>query len=301
MSTPPAEVDVDAALITALVQDQLPELAGEVRIVANGWDNVIARLGDELCVRVPRRALSAPLVQHEADWLPRLAPGLSVDVPTPVAIGRPALGYPWTWLVCPWFGGRPLADVAVAGRVLVAAQLGSFVSELHSPAPPGAPVSPWRGTSLAELEPRVVERLTRVSAADRSTFSRVWDRCVDAPPYGGPPVWLHGDLHPLNVLATDGSTAVPELRAVIDWGDVCCGDAATDLAVAWLGFDRAGRAAFRAAASPRHPPDDPIWDRALGWAVSLAMLFLLDAEPGTALPGVGEHLLAQLGHDEAVG
>lgn len=292
MRTPPAEVDVDEALIRALLGEQFPALTGEVRIVASGWDNVIARIGSDLCVRVPRRALSAPLVQHEADWLPRLAPTLPVDVPTPVAVGAPGLGYPWTWLVCPWFEGRRLADVGVADRNAAATQLGAFVSALHRPAPDEAPVSPWRGIPLAEVEPTVAERLQQVPADDAATLRAVWDRCVDAPRHEGPPIWLHGDLHPLNVLT--GTEAAPDLRAVLDWGDLCRGDPATDLAIGWLAFDEVGRAAFRTAASVRHPLVDPVWDRALAWAVALGLLFMLDAEPGTTAYGVGQHLLVQL-------
>ena len=71
-------------------------------------------------------------------------------------------------------------------------------------------------------------------------------------------------------------------------------DPATDLAIAWLGFDEAGRTAFRAAVSVRHPAGDPVWDRALAWAVALGLLFMLDAEPGTPAHGVGQHLLVQL-------
>lgn len=296
MISPAAEVFIDTALIESLLRDQFPELTGEVRVVAHGWDNVIARLGSRLCVRMPRRALSAPLVQHEAEWLPSLAPTLPADVPTPVAVGQPGLGYPWTWLVCPWFEGRPLADVAVVERHLVATQLGAFVSALHRPAPPSAPASPWRGVPLRVLEPLVIGRLERLPPADAALASAVWSRCAEAPPHAGPPMWLHGDLHPLNVLVRPD--AAPGLRAVIDWGDLCRGDPAADLAVAWLAFDERGRAAFREAASKRHRPGDPIWDRALAWAVSLGMLFLLDADPGTVLHGIGEHLLGQLRRDE---
>jgi aminoglycoside phosphotransferase (APT) family kinase protein len=292
MRTPPAEVDIDATLIQKLLHDQFPALAGPVRIVASGWDNVLARVGHVLCVRMPRRALSAPLVQHEADWLPRLAPTLPVDVPAPVAVGQPSADYPWPWLVCPWFEGRRLADVPAGARTAVATQLGAFVSALHRPAPEDAPASPWRGVPLSDLRPRLVERLGQIPAGDAETLRAVWGRCVDAPPHQGPPVWLHGDLHPLNVLVH--SDAPPALRAVIDWGDLCRGDPAADLAIAWLGFDGPGRAAFSAAVSSRHPLDDPIWDRALGWAVSLGMLFMLDAEPGTVAYGVGQHLLGQL-------
>lgn len=292
MRTPPAEVEIDVALVEALLRRQFPALAGEVRIVASGWDNVIARLGDDLCVRMPRRALSAPLVQREADWLPRLAPALPVDVPTAVAVGEPGLDYPWRWLVCPWFDGDALAEVPVGDRGPIAAELGAFVSALHRPAPEDGPASPWRGIPLPDVEPAVVERLGQVPAADAATLSAVWRRCADAPPHVGPPVWLHGDLHPLNVLAASDPT--PTLRAVIDWGDLCCGDPATDLAIAWLAFDESGRSAFRAAAAARHPLEDPVWDRALAWAVALGLLFMLDARPGTAAHHIGEHLLTQL-------
>ncbi|GAA1427334.1 hypothetical protein GCM10009616_04250 [Microlunatus lacustris] len=295
MRTPPAEVDVDETLIKALLEQQFPALPGEVRVVASGWDNVIARLGKDLCVRMPRRALSAPLVQHEADWLPRLGATLPVAVPTPVAVGRPAPGYPWTWLVCPWFEGRRLADVPVAGRSTAATQLGAFVSALHQPAPDEAPVSPWRGIPLTALEASVAERLAQVPDADAATLRAVWDRSVDAPAHEGPPVWLHGDLHPLNVLTHHDAS--PPLRAVLDWGDLCQGDPATDLAIAWLAFDEVGRAAFQAAASGRHPLEDAVWDRGLAWAVALGLLFMLDAEPGTTAHGVGEHLLVQLRTD----
>ncbi|HAW29186.1 MAG TPA: aminoglycoside phosphotransferase, partial [Planctomycetaceae bacterium] len=47
-------------------------------------------------------------------------------------------------------------------------------------------------------------------------------------------VWLHGDLHPRNVIIRDGT-----LVGVIDWGDLNGGDAATDLACAWLLLDTA--------------------------------------------------------------
>lgn len=291
MGTPPAEVEVDEALVDALVRRQFPLLAGPVRIVAHGWDNVVARLGDDLCVRLPRRALAAPLVQHEATWLPRLGPTLPVDVPMPVAVGEPGETYPWTWTICPWFSGRPSTDIPVRDRHVVGTQLGAFVAALHVPAPAAAPVSPWRGIALVDLESTVLERLARLPPAAAATLGAAWRRCADAEPHTGPPLWLHGDLHPLNLLVR---TDAPSLRAVIDWGDLCQGDPATDLAAAWLACDEGGRAAFRAAAAGRHPPDDPVWTRALGWAVALGALFLLDAEPGTAGHGVGRHLLRQV-------
>ena len=49
MPTPAAEVDVDAALVTALLEEQHPDLAAlPVPLVANGWDDAIFRIGTEL-------------------------------------------------------------------------------------------------------------------------------------------------------------------------------------------------------------------------------------------------------------
>jgi aminoglycoside phosphotransferase (APT) family kinase protein len=55
----------------------------------------------------------------------------------------------------------------------------------------------------------------------------------------GPEVLLHGDLHVRHVLVGGGA-----LSGVIDWGDVCVGDAAIDLALHWSFLSPAGRAAF---------------------------------------------------------
>jgi aminoglycoside phosphotransferase (APT) family kinase protein len=45
----------------------------------------------------------------------------------------------------------------------------------------------------------------------------------------GAPLWLHGDLHPANVVLRDGI-----LAGVIDFGEMCAGDPATDLSAAWI-------------------------------------------------------------------
>jgi aminoglycoside phosphotransferase (APT) family kinase protein len=40
-------------------------------------------------------------------------------------------------------------------------------------------------------------------AADVRALWDVWDDAVAAPEWEGPPVWLHGDLHPENVVVSD--------------------------------------------------------------------------------------------------
>ena len=68
-----------------------------------------------------------------------------------------------------------------------------------------------------------------------------------------------------NVLLVGG-----EIRAVIDFGGLGLGDPACDLIVAWDLLSPAGRAALRAAL----PYDDDTWERARGWALSVALIAL---------------------------
>ncbi|WP_268960755.1 phosphotransferase [Rhodococcus sp. T7] len=79
----------------------------------------------------------------------------------------------------------------------------------------------------------------------------------------GAPLWLHGDLHPANVVVREGM-----LTGVIDFGEMCAGDPATDLSAAWIllpasaarrFFDAYGRA------------DNAMITRARGWAVLRAL------------------------------
>jgi aminoglycoside phosphotransferase (APT) family kinase protein len=64
-------------------------------VLANGWDNVVFRVGGDLLARLPRREMGARLVGHEQRWLPVLAPRLPLPIPAPARTGRPGLGPRW--------------------------------------------------------------------------------------------------------------------------------------------------------------------------------------------------------------
>ena len=62
---PPATMEVSAAVVQGLVRQQRPDLVDSpLARVANGWDNATFRLGDDLAVRLPRRAEAVPLILH---------------------------------------------------------------------------------------------------------------------------------------------------------------------------------------------------------------------------------------------
>lgn len=92
---PAAEVEIDEALVRALLIDQHLDLAGlAITSLGSGWDNAMFRLGEQYTIRLPRRALAAVLIEHEQRWLPSLAPELPLPVSAPLRTGRAALGYP---------------------------------------------------------------------------------------------------------------------------------------------------------------------------------------------------------------
>jgi aminoglycoside phosphotransferase (APT) family kinase protein len=289
---PPAEVDVTVDLVRALLHDQHPDLeALPLRVVSSGWDNVILRLGDDLAVRVPRREQAARLVLHEQRWLPELAPRLGVAIPVPVRTGRPAAGFPWAWSVVPWLPGRPAAEVPRADRGRLAASLADVVARLHVPAPPNAPDNPYRGVALHHRDAAVRERVALGVVPHADRVLTIWQEALAAPPYAGPPLWLHGDLHPANLLVSEDG----ELAAVLDFGDLTAGDPATDLATAWLTFDdvagqafsdRVTRSTGRSAAI-----DEAAWARARGWALAMASAFLAHSDDDPAFADLGREAM----------
>ena len=289
--TPSAEVDVTVGLVRRLLRAQHPDLADlPLRVVANGWDNVTLRLGDDLAVRVPRRATAGQLVRNEQRWLPVLAPRLGVDAPVPVRIGVPADELPWSWSVVPWFTGAMVATVPVAARTRLARPLAHVLARLHAPAPDDAPSNPVRGVPLPTRDDGVRARLASGLVPDAGRVGRLWDDLRDTPTWTGPALWIHGDPHPLNLLVdVDGG-----LSAILDFGDVTAGDPATDLAAAWMTFNSPARAEFRATTTALSGTDADTWRRARGWALSFATVFLAHGDDEPLMRRIGEHTLREV-------
>ncbi|MCZ9884470.1 aminoglycoside phosphotransferase family protein [Arthrobacter sp. B2a2-09] len=287
---PQAELDVTAGLVRSLLEEQLPGLSDlPLELVANGWDNVMYRLGKEWAVRLPRREAAAQLVLHEQQYLPEYARHSPVPLPSPIHSGRPSADYPWPWSVTPWLEGLSAVLVSQGSRNAAAEDLAAFLVAIHVPAAPGAPVNPVRGVPLEARSDAVMDRLDDSGRYPQAVRLRtLWTEACLAPLWDGPGLWLHGDLHPANILLRpDG-----RLAAVVDFGDLGAGDPAVDLAVAWLMFDGGARHRFMAAFGPA--VDAATWARARGWAVVLAtaMVSFSDDNPGMA--GIGHFGVEQL-------
>ena len=93
---------------------------------------------------------------------------------------------------------------------------------LQSVALPGRPVPGSRGVPLAERDEQIRARIPELGAeVDTAAVTAAWEHALAAPAWDGPPVWLHGDLMPTNLLIGDG-----RLVGVIDWGASTTGDPA---------------------------------------------------------------------------
>ncbi|MEV6976850.1 aminoglycoside phosphotransferase family protein [Kitasatospora sp. NPDC093806] len=273
------ETEITAELIRDLLHDQHPDLAGHpVTLGARGWDNQLWRLGDDLAVRLPWATGSADaLLRKEHAVLPALAPDLPLPVPVPQRLGEPSERFPRPWLVTTWVPGEP-ADRAPATRGTEAADaLAAFLTALHRPAPADAPAGRGRGGPLADY----AEGFAKMFAAavdtgqvpDPDAVRAVWADAAAAPDWTGPALWIHADLHPANVLTADGT-----ICGVIDFGDLCAGDPACDLAAAWVLLPDGATDRFHQAYRPT--PDAATLRRARGWAVLRALSCLLIGEAG---------------------
>jgi aminoglycoside phosphotransferase (APT) family kinase protein len=282
---PPAEVEIGTGLVRRLLTEQQPDLAGlPIEIMANGWDNVMCRLGDDLIARLPRRSLAVRFFENEQRWLPELAPRLPLPVPAPVRTGKPGAGYPWPWSIVPYLPGEPAGRTPPAVPASAARSLGGFLKALHTEAPANAPVNPVRGVPLEARNEAVAKNMDVLSKScqiDRVSVQALWDAARAAPRWDGPALWIHGDMHPANILVHDG-----RISAVIDFGDITSGDPATDLSVAWMLFDDASdRDVFWRAYDPAATAHTK--QRARGWALALSLVMMAHSADNPLMQAIG--------------
>lgn len=268
MSWPSADYEVSEDVVRALLMEQCPDLVERERVYSGeGFDNTLWRLGDDLVARFPRRQSAVALMDHEIRWLPLLAPDLPLPVPVALRVGRPGGRYPSSWVITSWFRGdsadrASLEHPGEAGEVL-----GRFLRALHRPAPEAAPHNPWRSGPVTTRRGAFNERARALSGEfDEGALRRVWERALVAEPWTGPPVWIHGDLHPANLLIRTG-----ELAAVLDFGDLAGGDPAVDVAGAWMLLDADSIDRFLAVYRGH---DAAMMARARGWAALFALFFI---------------------------
>jgi aminoglycoside phosphotransferase (APT) family kinase protein len=288
VSWPDAEVVITSDLVTDLVRAQFPELTNlTCRHIDDGFDNSLWRLGDELVVRLPRRSMAVMTVENEISWLDVVARNVQLRTPLPLRVGRPSSDFPWPWSITSWIEGEAgdLIDASVRGRS--AHSMGSFLKDIHTPSPDNAPFNEFRSVALNERTETIASRLDELGDhLDVPVLRELWSTCIGYP-VPTVPLWIHGDFHPGNTVYFKD-----KIVGVIDFGDLCAGDCATDLAGGLLAlpfetldefFDAYGR-----------PDPETMW-RTIGWAMLLGtMMFSLGLTDRESYLSIGQLALDNL-------
>jgi aminoglycoside phosphotransferase (APT) family kinase protein len=165
----PDELEINEPLVLSLIDEQFPEWR-DLRLRAISWGtvNAVYRLGEELAVRLPRRAEWASNLEQEVRWLPVLAPSLPLPIPEPVALGAPSQDYPLTWAVYRWLNGTPMLEAVRVDQSAIADELAAFVTAMQRIERPSDPPVSNRSVPLAEHD-KAIARAFRSSQPTAST------------------------------------------------------------------------------------------------------------------------------------
>ena len=263
------KVQIDVSLVHRLIAMPFPQWEDlPVTPVKNsGWDNRTFHLGKHMTVRLPSDAEYAPQVKKEHYWLPKLAPFLPIPIPVPLAMGKPTEEYPWNWSIYQWLDGRTASSECIYDLCQFATALAKFINAMQRcDATGGSIAGPHnfhRGGDLATYDTETRQAIkTLGDKIDAEIATDVWNKAL-ASTWNNLPVWVHGDIAVGNLLVENG-----HLSAVIDFGQLCIGDPACDLSIAWTFFEKESRDKFRATILL----DDATWARGRGWALWKALI-----------------------------
>lgn len=267
-------MEINEAIVARLVAIRMPHLAVlPIAALPGGWDNRSFRVGDRWVARLPSADRYVAAIEKEHRVLPLLAGRLPLPIPrlAAAAAGGPAFARPWS--IMEWIDGETAHGIVGPEQRALASDLAAFLGALHAvdptQGPPPGAHSFGRGGPLASLDQDMRQALPRLGSRAAAAAAS-WQR-ARASTFAGAAVWLHGDLHPGNLLVRGG-----RLSAVIDWGLAAVGDPAADLSIAWRWFDADARRTFRTAL----PMDEGAWARGAGWATWKASVILAGL-PGT--------------------
>ena len=266
------EVDINISLVVQLLITQFPQWANLPVEPAHavGTGNALYRLGDDMVVRLPRIPSAVGQVDKEQKWLPTLAPLLPLDIPVPLAKGKPSDDYPWHWSVYRWLQGEDATIAPIADLRQAATDLAQFIIALQqieaTGGPPPGQHNFYRGVPLAVRDQQTRDAISALTdVIDTNEVTAAWNAALGVPAWNRAPVWLHGDLHAGNLLVQHG-----RLSAVIDFGGLGVGDPACDVMAAWVLLSAENRAVFREMLQV----DDATWARGRGWALSFGLIAL---------------------------
>lgn len=203
-----------------IVARQFPELdTSDMSRLGEGFDCLAFKVGSWV-FRFPRRPFGVRTLSTEAVVLPQLG----MDV----LLGKPEPEFPYLFLGTRFQPGVPL-DEYEGPRTKLAQMLGAELARIHHlPVPEGTPPDPVGKFEMPRRRKQIEERLGSIPS---------W---VPTTPPTHLEIFAHGDVHCRHIYVSPEG----ELEGLIDWGDLCTGHPAIDLACAWAYFDPEDRLEF---------------------------------------------------------
>ncbi len=276
-------VNITTELVKALIIEQFPWLEHlEIKPVeTSGHDNRTFHLGEALLIRLSSAEPYALKVPKEQEWLPKLAPYLSLAIPHPIAMGQPSNDYPWHWSIYKWIEGSSINTLYTNDLDLecIATELVRFLKELHmidtSDANDLLPGQHnwWRGDHVSVYDEQARTQIIDLQGIiDTEAALTLWEEAISSK-WHKTPVFIHGDLAVGNIIIKNRRPT-----AIIDFGGMGIGDPACDLVIAWTFLNGASRKIFKSQMDLDHNT----WNRARGWALWKACFELTQLENRTS-------------------
>lgn len=250
-------------LAKKLIDTQFPKYShlSITEVKDQGHDNVTYRLGDKLLIRIPTTEIYAQKVSIEQEFLPKLAPYLHTNIPTPIGMGSPSKDYPLPFSIYEWIDGESANHVDSDNLNNIAIELATFLKELQSVdlnGPMPGQHNWWRGDHLSVYDEDARKQISNLATTiDSNACLSLWEKACNTQ-WQHPPVWIHGDLSSGNIIIKDN-----QLHGIIDFGCMGMGDPACDLVIAWTYLPKEASNIFINSLSL----DDDTWLRAKGWAL----------------------------------
>lgn len=253
------ENNIDVVFAQKLLQSQFPHWANvSIELASSiGTDNIVFKLGDDACMRLPRTIQASEQIIKEQIWLPKLATLLPFEIPAVLGKGMPDALFDLPWSIYSWLDGKNAYEKPIVNKNQLAIDLSCFINSLQQIDIVDAPLSP-RGMPLSTRDD--VFRKSVISLKndfDIEKITKIWDESLRLPAWSKSLVWLHSDLLPTNIVVKNDC-----LSGVIDFGMMGIGDPAVDTISAWSMLSQDSRKVFRAALDV----DDATWLRGQGWA-----------------------------------
>lgn len=240
---------INDEIATELIKQQQHLPVDSIKLLDEGWDNVVYRVNEDLIFRFPRREFGVFCMENEIALLPFIARHVSFVLTRPEWIGRPSDLYPYAYAGYRMIPGLPLCEASneLIDNDRFAIILATWLKELHALKVSQEHIAVIKGeyewklnvahriqssnNNLLRYEHYFIQAgfrkedlLDTIHQLSRLQFKSVKQSFV------------HGDLYSRHIIV-DPVSLLP--TGLIDWGDIHIGHPAIDLASGMVLTERA--------------------------------------------------------------